>query len=83
MTWTAIWSDKARKELEKLSHADIKRILKKTDDVESNPFSYLERMTDSPFYKFRIGNYRVIVDVINDKLVLHMLKVKKRSKIYR
>ncbi|WP_428324668.1 type II toxin-antitoxin system RelE family toxin [Nitrosopumilus sp.] len=39
-------------------------------------------MTNSPYYKFRVGMYRVIVDVINDKLILHMVKVKKRARVY-
>lgn len=83
MTWTAIWSDNAKKELKRLSRNIQKRILDKTDDVEENPFQYLEKMAGKPFYKYRIGNYRVIVDVVNDKLVLHLLKVKKRSRVYK
>lgn len=82
MTWTAIWSDHAKKELLRLSPDIQKRILDKTNDVEINPFQYLERLTGQPFFKFRVGNYRVIVDVVNDKLILHLLKVKKSSRVY-
>ncbi|MGI0056578.1 MAG: type II toxin-antitoxin system RelE family toxin [Nitrosarchaeum sp.] len=82
MRWTAIWAPKAQKELGKLPTEDIKRILKKIGNVEENPFLYLERMINSPFFKIRIGHYRVIVDVVNDKLILYLLKVKKRSRIY-
>ena len=82
MTWTAIWSSKAQKELEKLPKEDIKRILLKTQDVEKNPFSYLERLSNSPFFKYRVGSYRIIVNVINDKLILQLLKIKKRSRVY-
>jgi mRNA-degrading endonuclease RelE of RelBE toxin-antitoxin system len=56
MIWTAIWSDSAKRELKRL-HQDIqKRILDKTDDVEENPFQYLERLTGQPFYKYRVGD---------------------------
>jgi mRNA-degrading endonuclease RelE of RelBE toxin-antitoxin system len=82
MKWTAIWSPIAQKELDKLPSQDIKRILKKTDDVEENPFLYLERLTNSALFKFRVGHYRIIVDVVNDKLMLYLLKVKKRSRAY-
>ena len=82
MTWTAIWSNTAQKQLDKLSKEDIERILQKTSDVEAEPFSYLERLTNSPLFKYRVGSYRIIVDVVNDKLVLHLLKVKKRSRVY-
>ncbi|WP_316504476.1 type II toxin-antitoxin system RelE/ParE family toxin [Nitrosopumilus sp.] len=83
MTWTAIWSDNAKKELKRLPSDIQKRILDKTDDVEENPFQYLERLTGRSFYKYRVGNYRIIVDVVNDKLILYLLKVKKRSRGYK
>ncbi len=82
MKWTAVWSKNARKALSKLPDEDAKRILLKTSDVEEDPFSYLERMTSSPFYKFRVGMYRIVVDVVNEKLMLHMVKVKKKSRVY-
>jgi len=82
MKWTAIWSDKAQSELDKLPKDVIKRILLKTDDVELDPFAYLERLSNSPYFKYRIGSYRVIVEVVNNKLILHLLKVKKRSRVY-
>ena len=82
MTWTAIWSKKAQRHLERLPKEIAIRILNKTDDVEVNPFAYLERLSNSPLYKFRVGSYRIIVDVINDKLMLHFVLVKKRSRVY-
>lgn len=82
MKWTAVWSEKAKKDLTRLPKTDVQRILLKTSDVEEDPFSYLERMASSPYYKFRVGMYRIIVDVVNEKLILHAVKVKKRSKVY-
>ncbi len=82
MIWTAIWAPKAQKDLDKLPTEDIKRILEKTEDVEQDPFRYLEKLSNLPYYKFRVGQYRIIVDVVNDKLILHLLKVKKRSRVY-
>lgn len=72
MTWTVIWSKRAEKQIDALPQVAI-RILNKTDDVEADPFAYLERLSNSSLYKFRVGNYRVIVDVINDKLMLHFV----------
>ena len=82
MTWTVIWSKRAEKQLDALPKEMAIRILNKTDEVESEPFAYLERLSNSSLYKFRVGNYRIIVDVINDKLILHFLLVKKRSRVY-
>lgn len=82
MTWTVIWSKRAEKQLDTLPKEVVIRILKKTDDIQAEPFAYLERLSNSPLYKFRVGNYRIIVDVINDKLILHFVLVKKRSRVY-
>lgn len=82
MKWTAVWSERAERQLAKLPEKDAKRIILKTSDVEEDPFSHLERLTSSPYYKFRVGMYRVIVDVVNEKLILHMVKVKKRARVY-
>lgn len=82
MTWTVIWSKRAEKQLDTLPKEIAIRILNKTDDVQVDPFAYLERLSNSHLYKFRVGNYRVIVDVINDKMILHSVLVKKRSRVY-
>lgn len=82
MTWAVIWSKIAEKQLDRLPQEIAIRILSKTDDVEKNPFVYLERLSNSSLYKFRVGNYRIIVDVVNDKLILHFVLVKKRSRVY-
>lgn len=82
MTWTVIWSKRAEKQLDTLPKEVIIQILKKTDDIQVEPFAYIERLSNSPLYKFRVGNYRIIVDVINDKLILHFVLVKKRSRVY-
>jgi len=81
MIYAAIWSDNAKKELMRLPPDTQKRILDKTDDVENDPFRYLERLAGAPFYRYRVGDCRIIVDVVNDKLVLHLLKVKKHPSL--
>ncbi len=59
------------------------RILDKTIDAENDLFRHFARLTNEPLYKYRVGDYRVIADVVNSKLILHLLKVKKRSKVYK
>ena len=36
-----------------------------------------------PYYKFRVGTYRGIVNIINNKKILHVVKVKHRSNVYK
>ncbi len=82
MKWTAQWSDTAKKQLKKLPKDDQTRIIDKTDEVELEPFRYLERLQGEPIYRYRVGNYRIVVNVVNHQLLLQIIKVKKRSRVY-
>lgn len=38
------------------------RITNKLDEVKDFPGHYLKRLSGSPYYRLRVGDYRVIVD---------------------
>lgn len=82
MVWRASWSDVAKKQLKKLPKDHQRRIIKKTDDVLLAPFQYLERLQAEPVFRYRVGNYRIVVNVVNQELLIQILKVIKRSRVY-
>jgi len=84
MAWTVIFTGKAERDLEKLPDDISKTIILKIEEIaQDNPYQRLDRMTNSPYYKFRVGTYRGIVNIINDKMILHLIKVKHRSNAYK
>ncbi|MDK2916080.1 MAG: mRNA interferase RelE/StbE [Euryarchaeota archaeon] len=53
---------------------------------ETNPKKYLKRLkgaSNPPFYSLRIGDYRAILSIIDDILVIHVIAVGHRSRVYR
>lgn len=82
MSWTVQWSDTAIKQLKKLPKKDQTRILDKTEEVEADPFRFIGRLEGEPFFRYRVGNYRIILSIENQQLLLHILKVKKRPRAY-
>lgn len=76
---------KAAREIEKLSPQVRKRILRKLKFYSSreNPLRFAEKLKDRRFgeYRFRIGDYRVLFDVENHKIII--LKVGDRKDIYK
>ena len=56
------------------------RIIAVLDRISISPFRYLEKLKNSTYYKLRVGDYRLIVDVEKDVLVV--LKVGHRKNIY-
>lgn len=82
MTWTIIISEHAEKQLNKIPQVIGDRIALKLKDVQEEPFTYISRMVNSPNYKLRVGAYRVIMQVINDKLIIHIVEIVKRDRAY-
>ena len=83
LVWTVIYSSKAEKDLDILEAELAKKIIILMDEIVMNPYKLLEKMTNSPYYKFRIGAYRGIVNIVNDKLILQVVKIKHRSQVYK
>ena len=81
--WKVIYSTQSQKDLDSLGEEFTKKIILLMDEISLEPYQLLEKMTNSPFYKFRLGAYRGIVNIINDKLILQVVKIKHRSQVYK
>ncbi len=77
------WSDIANKQLKKFPKDTQNRIKKKAFEVKQDPYSYdIRRLKNQPESKFRVGDIRVILKIINEGHILHIVKVAKRSRVY-
>ncbi|MBZ1345503.1 MAG: type II toxin-antitoxin system RelE/ParE family toxin [Candidatus Nealsonbacteria bacterium] len=76
---------KAAKEIDKLSPKIRKRILEKLRfySFQDNPLRFADKLKDSRFgeYRFRMGDYRALFDLENNKIII--LKVGHRKDIYK
>jgi mRNA interferase RelE/StbE len=89
MAYNVELSESAERELGKLDAAQAKRILKflhqrvaKLDD----PRSLGEALHGSrlgEFWKYRVGDYRLICKIEDDRLIVLVLRVGHRKEIYR
>ncbi len=75
---------------------DVEKFLKKQDKFikelllkgfeklkTENPFVHLQHYEDKKYYKFRIGNYRALIDADFDKKILDVRVLDHRSVIYK
>lgn len=84
MIWTVLFTVKAEKDLDTLPPEITKKIISKLEEMaQGNPYEHLDKMTNSPFYKFRVGAYRAIVNIINNKMILQLVKAKHRPQDYK
>ena len=88
MAWKIEFERAAQKELEKLDKPVARRILKflyqrvaKLD----NPRKIGERLqgTLSEFWRYRVGDYRVICSLENDRLAVLVLRIGHRREVYK
>lgn len=84
MKFQIIWSESAANELKKLDRTVSKRIFKKVSQLCENPYHFdVTKMVGDPYFRLRVGDYRVIFDIQNDILRILVLKAGHRKNIYR
>lgn len=81
--YSIIYSKKAEKQLGKLDKEIRSRIIRSLEKLRIRPEAYIERLAGDPGYKFRVGNYRVIMDVDSGKLIILVIKVGYRKNVYK
>jgi len=68
--------------LKKLQEKDRKIILNKIYSIRDNPFRFLKRLHGEKLWRLRIGDYRVIVDVIISGNKIIVLRIGHRKNVY-
>jgi len=68
--------------LNKLDEINKKRIWNKLQLCKEDPFRYFEKLKEIPGFKLRVGDYRVIADILREKQVIIVLKIGHRKNIY-
>jgi len=77
-----IYSDRAVEWLEDAEDETRERIVKKLDDVNDFPDHYLISLSESPYYRLRLGDYRVIIDWKKDEDGLFVRDIRHREGAY-
>ena len=81
MDYRIVWSIQASKQLESLDRSVAKRIHEKVGQLYQNPERYVEKIVRNPYYRLRVGDYRVILDIQNEMVRILILKVGHRSNV--
>jgi mRNA interferase RelE/StbE len=81
--YIVILSKKAEKKLDKLSDKIAEPILEAIHQLESNPRPVgYKKLKGRSGYRIRIGDYRVIYDIIDSKLIIDIITLGHRKDIY-
>jgi len=79
------WKSSAKKELKKIDRTEISKILSEIEKLsqEQYPSNHKKLLGTEHIYRIRVGNYRVIYSVINDELVIEVIRVRHRKEVYK
>ena len=72
---------RALKKLPQFDQIQIAKVIKRLS-VEPRPQNAI-KLAGSSFYRVRCGDYRIIYDVLNDRLIIIILKLAHRKDIYK
>lgn len=81
-----VFSSKAQKDFKKLDISIQKRIKAFTQEIENleNPRSRGKALSRNlkGFWRYRIGDYRLICEILDDELIIYTIKISHRKNIY-
>ena len=74
----------ASKQLKKLPKEQQIRIQAKIDELADNPRpDGVVKLTNSENSRIRVGSYRIVYDILDDILLISVVKVSHRKDVYR
>ena len=80
MTYQILFSDLAFRQLKKLEVATRERIIASLERIRVRPETYLKKLVGDEGFRLRAGDYRVIVELDNEKLIVLVLRIGHRKK---
>jgi mRNA interferase RelE/StbE len=83
MPYEIIISPRAMKDLKNLPKEAAARIIETLDRIRNDPVSHVYRLRDSPLYSVHVGEYRIILDILRQKLLVLVVRIGHRRNVYR
>jgi mRNA interferase RelE/StbE len=81
-----VFTKQANRTLRKMSRKTARLIREKLDQLAQEPYARnpnLTKLQGRPGYRLRVGDWRVIYELEDDRLVILVLKVAPRGGVYR
>jgi len=74
----------AQKEIENLPSVMLKKIVAKIQSLSSEPRpNGSKKLTSDEKYRLRVGDYRILYSIEDDKLIIFVVKVGHRKSVYK
>ncbi len=85
LTWTVKYKKSVKKDFKKLS-PESKRLIRKAIEerlaIDPLRFGIPLRGTLKKYFKYRVGDYRIVYKIVNDEVVILVMKIGHRKDVY-
>jgi len=82
LLYEIIFSLKAKKQFLKLEKTVQERVIYALERIRIRPEFFVTKLVGDPGYKLRVGDYRIIMDIDKNNLIVLVIKVGHRKNIY-
>jgi mRNA interferase RelE/StbE len=76
-------SGEAKRQLARLDSKTRERIGAVFERIRVRPHKFVKRLYNSKYYRLRIDDYRVILDIKDMELLIYIIEIGHRSEIYK
>ena len=84
MTYQLIYSERFIKKIKKLPPDVQERIYSSLERIRIRPYSFVKKLVGmGHLFRFRVGDYRLIMDIKDNELQILVLKLGHRKNIYK
>jgi mRNA interferase RelE/StbE len=85
MAFRIEWKKSTRKDLRKLPANAADKIVEAVEHLSQNPFPHgVEKLSGSEHaYRIRLGDYRIVYEVVTESKLVEIQRVRHRKDVYR
>jgi mRNA interferase RelE/StbE len=85
MAFRIEWKKSTRKDLRKLPPSAVERIVEAVEGLAEKPFPHgVEKLSGSEHaYRIRLGDYRIVYEVVTELKLVEIQRVRHRKDAYR
>ena len=73
----------SKKFLKKLNKEDKTRIISTLERCRIRPRPHVKKLVSSPYFRLKVGDYRLILDIKSGKLLIIVIEIGHRRNIYK
>lgn len=83
--WSIEFSRDAVKVLARMPRDQAVRIRRKIDELARDPANApnVKKLTEHPGYRLRVGDWRIVYLLVDDRLVIQVVRIAPRGEVYR